>query len=68
MMRYVIVMSAWRAVQVMRAKKLTEAKDIVETAFLGFHITGSWNLISVFVNDLTVSLKWLTVTLKIETG
>ncbi len=39
-----------------------------QIAFWGFQILGSWNLISVLVADLTVSLKWLTVTLKIETG
>ncbi len=39
-----------------------------QTAFWGFQIVGSWNLNSVLVTDLTVSLKWLTVTLKIETG
>ncbi len=26
----------------------------------------SWNLMSVLMSDVTVSLKWLTVTLKIE--
>ncbi len=39
-----------------------------QTAFWGFQIVGSWNLISALVNDLTISVKWLTVTLKIETG
>ncbi len=39
-----------------------------QTAFWGFEIVGSWNLISVLVTNLTVSLKWLTVTVKIDTG
>ncbi len=39
-----------------------------QTAFWGFEIAGSWNLISVLVTDLTISLKWLTVTFKIEMG
>ncbi len=39
-----------------------------QTAFWGFQILGSWNLISVLLTDVTLSLKWLTVTLKIETG
>ncbi len=39
-----------------------------QTAFWGFEIVASWNLISVLMSDVTVSLKWLTVTLKIETG
>ncbi len=37
-----------------------------QTVFWGFHIAGRSNLISVLMSDLTVSLKWLTVTLKIE--
>ncbi len=39
-----------------------------QAAFWGFEIVASWNLISVLMTDVTVSLKWLTVTLKIETG
>ncbi len=39
-----------------------------ETVFGGFQIVASWNLISILVTDVTLSLKWLTVTLKIEMG
>ncbi len=39
-----------------------------QTAFWGFEMVPSWNLMSVLMNDVTVSLKWLTVTLKIETA
>ncbi len=28
----------------------------------------SWNLMSILMSDVTVSLKWLTVTFKIETA
>ncbi len=37
-----------------------------QTAFWGFEMVPSWNLMSVLMNDVTLSLKWLTVTLKIE--
>ncbi len=40
--------------------------------FLSFSRLGnamaSWNLMSILMSDVTVSMKWLTVTLKIETG
>ncbi len=39
-----------------------------QTVFWGFHMVPSWNLMSVLMNDVTLSLKWLTVTLKIETA
>ncbi len=39
-----------------------------QTAFWGYQIVDSWNLISILVTDLTINLKWLTVTLKIEMG
>ncbi len=37
-----------------------------QTAFWGFEMVPSWNLMSVLMTDVTLSLKWLTVTLKIE--
>ncbi len=39
-----------------------------QTAFWGFEMVPSWNLMSALMKDVTLSLKWLTVTLKIETG
>ncbi len=39
-----------------------------QTAFWRFEMVPSWNLMSVLMNDVTPSLKWLTVTLKIETA
>ncbi len=37
-----------------------------QTAFWEFQIEGSLNLISALFTNLTVSLKWITVTFKIE--
>ncbi len=39
-----------------------------QTAFWRFEMVPSWNLMSVLMSNVTVSLKWLTVTLKIEMG
>ncbi len=36
--------------------------------FWAFEVVGSSNIISVLLTDSAVSLKWLTVTLKIEMG
>ncbi len=41
-------------------------RDTGQTAFWGFEIAGSWNLISVLMTNVTLSLKWHTVTLKLK--
>ncbi len=37
-----------------------------QTAFLAFEMVASWKLMSLLMSDVSISLKWLTVMLKIE--